>query len=387
MTTSIGIVSEFGGRLEDVNKFLKTTADRDTSILSMFLHLNEPVKAMKAEWVDKALVGFKDTVKTALTTSTGTTITVSGGTNAPKRYIAGVTLLEIEDEVVLVASIISTITNETTLNITRAQLSTTAASHAAGKEVVIIGNPRDEGFSAGRNDSQAGNRAYNMTQIFERQLKLSGSSQEISSVSQETLVANQVDELTPELLKEMQHAFFYGRRYDGGSDYTGRRMGGLKYWCAVANGGANNVDKGGNALGFNDIDDIIETYLGNGGDANKLVMFVPVRQQRKLNDLKEARIVGGGMTQAENALNNFVTRYDFGSRGQVEVILSTDLRKDEIYFAQKDKLSVHPLGSRTLKVNDLPNDGDFVRKMLLSEMTLIARNTRETLFRVYNLAT
>ena len=385
MGATQAITSEFGGRLESVNKWLKSVADRNTAVLSMFLDLQSPVTAIKAEWVDKTLVGFKDSLGAALTTTTGTTITVNGGTNSPKRYIAGVSLIEIGDEVMLVNSIITVVTNLTSLNVTRAQYSTTAATYANAAQVVIIGNPRDEAFSAGRNDSQQGVRVYNMTQIFERQLKLSGSSQAVNAVADEVMMQKQLADVTPELLKELQHAFFFGRRSDGGSDFSTRRMGGLKYWC-VANGGANNVDQGGNALNYSMIDDVIENYLNKGGDANKLVMFVSPRQQRKLNDLKEARIVGGGQTQSESNLNNFVSRYDFGNRAQVNVILSTDIKDDEVFFAQKDLLSVVPLGDRSFKVKDLPEDGDFKRKMVVGEYTLIARNTRETLYRISNLA-
>lgn len=379
------VTSEFGGRLEDVNKLLKSVADRNTQILSMFMDLSNPIEAIKAEWVDKTLVGFKDVLSAAISTTNGTTITVAGGTNSPKRYIAGVTLLEIDDEVVLVSSIITTVTNLVSLNVTRAQFSTTAATHANNSQVIIIGNPRDEGFSAGRNDSQAGVRVYNMTQIFERQYRLSGSSQSVAAVGQETLLAKQLAEALPEVLKELQHAMFYGRRFDGGADFTGRRMAGFKWFC-TQNGGANNEDVGGNALNFGLLDDIIEEYLNRGGDANKLCMFVSPKQQRKLNDLKEARIIGGGQSQSDMTLNNYVNKYDFGSRASIDVILSTDIKNDEIYFAQKDLIKVKPLKDRALKKKPLPEDGDFVREMVIGEYTLEARNTRETMYRLYNLA-
>lgn len=379
------VTSEFGGRLEDVNKLLKSVADRNTQILSMFLDAASPVEAIKAEWVDKTLVGFKDVLSAAISTTNGTTITVAGGTNSPKRYIAGVTLLEIDDEVVLVSSIITTVTNLVSLNVTRAQFSTTAATHANNAQVIIIGNPRDEGFSAGRNDSQAGVRVYNMTQLFERQYRLSGSSQAVASVGQETLLAKQLAEALPELLKEVQHAMFYGRRFDGGADFTGRRMGGFKWFCSQ-NGGVNNKDVGGNAMTFQFLDDVIEEYLNRGGDANKLCMFVSPKQQRKLNDLKEARIIGGGMSQSDMTLNNYVNKYDFGSRASIDVILSTDIKNDEVYFAQKDLVKVKPLKGRALFKKPLPEDGDFVREMVVGEYTLEVRNTRETMYRLYNLA-
>jgi hypothetical protein len=385
MGNSIGYVSEFGSRLEDVNKYLKTVADRNTQILSMFMNMKEPVHAIKAEWVDKTLVGFKDTLAAAVTSTTQTTITLNSGTNNPKRYIPGVTLVEMGDEVMLVSSIITTVTNTTSLNVTRSQFSTTAATYVNGRQAIIIGNPRDEGFSAGRNDSQQGVRAYNMTQIFERQIKLSGSTQEVATVGLDSIIEKQVDELSTEILKELQHCMFYGRRFDGGADFTGRRMGGMKWFC-LNNGGNNNQDKGGNGISFNMIDDVIEEYLFRGGDANKLCMFVSVKQQRKLNDLKEARVIGGGMSQDQEVVNNFISRYDFGSKAQVEVILSTDLRNDEVFFAQKDFLSIHSLGKRALQVKILPEDGDFTRRLVFGEYSLVARNARETLFRLHNLS-
>lgn len=386
MSGTISYATDFGGKLEQVHKMLKAVADRDTKFLSMFLNLDEMVTNNKFEWVDKTLVGFKDTLGAALTTSTGTTITVSSGTNAPKRYIDGLTLILIEDEVLLVNSTITVVTNASSYNVSRAQQSTTASSHANAVEVMIVGNPRVEGFSAGRDDSQKGSRVFNYTQIFQREAKLTGTSQHVRSVGDEMKLSKQIADLTKEIVKELQMTLIYGlRSANDSTNYTDRKMGGFRYWAT--SGGGTNTNAAGAAINKSIIEDVIETYLSNGGDANKLCMAVSTRQQRKLNELKEARIIGGGQSQGEKNLNDFVNRYDFGSSAQVDVILLPDLRKDEIYFFQKDLISVHPMEGRAWITKPLPEDGDFVREMILGEFTAVFRNVRETLVRYHSLAT
>lgn len=384
MSGTLSYTTDFSSKQESINAMLMALADRDTKFLSMFLKLGDPVDALKYEWVDKTLVGFQDKLGAANSNSTVTTITVASGSNSPKRYIDGVTLIRIDDEVLLVTSTITVVTNASSYNVTRAQLGTTASTHANNAQIVIIGNPRTEGFSAGRDDSQKGVRKFNYTQIFERQLKLTGSSQAIKAVGQEPQLNKQAADLLPELMKELQYALVHGLRFaNDATNYTDRKMGG--FYHHALNGGTNS-NASQNNLTFSLIDDVIEAYLKNGGDPTKLTMAVSIKQQRKLNELKEARIINGGMTQGESTINNFVQAYDFGSRAHVNVVPLTDLTDSEVYFFQADKVSVHPLGDRAFKRKPLPEDGDFVREMILGEYTAVFRNVQETLFRYYNLA-
>lgn len=385
MSGTISYASDFGGKLELVNKMLKEiTASGDVEFLNMFLNLEEMVTNTKYEWVDTTLVGFKDALGSALTSSSTTVITVSSGTNNPKRYIDGLTLLYIEDEILLVSSTITVVTNASSYCVTRAQRGTTASSHPNLSEVLIVGNPRVEGFSAGRDDTQRGSRYFNYTQIFQREAKLTGTSQHIKSVGDEMKMRKQIKRFTTEIVKELQMSFINGTRHATDSTtYNDRTMGGLR-WAASTYG--VNTALPGTAIDKTLIEDVIETYLSNGGNANKLCMAVSTRQQRKLNEIKEARIIGGGHSQGEKNINNFVNRYDFGSNAQVDVILVPDLRKDEVYFFQKDLISVQPMEGRAWITKPLPEDGDFVREMILGEFTSIFRNPRETLFRYTGLA-
>lgn len=383
MSQTISYATDFGGKLEAVHKMLSVVADRNTEFLKEFLNLNEMVTSNKFEWVDKTLVGFKDALGSALTTSTGTTITVSSGTNAPKRYIDGLTLIEIDDEVLLVNSTITVVTNASSYNVSRAQVGTTASSHANLSEVMLYANPRVEGFSAGRDDSQRGARYFNYTQIFQREAKLTGTSQHVKAVGNEMKLDKQMDDLTKEIVKELQMTFIRGRRYvNDTTNYTDRKMGGLR-WAAETYG--VNTDKAGAAIDKNFLEDVIETALSNGADASKIRMAVSTRQQRKLNELQEARVIHA-VPQDAGKISNFVKVYDFGSSAQVRVRLVPDLKKDEVFFYQDGNISVHPMEGRAWVTKPLPEDGDFVREMILGEFTAVFRNPRETLYRYYGLA-
>jgi hypothetical protein len=379
------VVSDYASRLEGINKMLQQIADRYTPLLNKVLVLGEPATALKHEWVDKTLVGFMDTLKTAMTTTTGTILTVSGGTNTPKRYIGGLSLLRFQgsDEILLVTSVITTVTNSAQLVVTRAYQSSTASTYSATQQLRIFGNPQTEGFTAGRDDSQKGVRRYNYTQIFERELILSGSSQVVDAVSKENRMDQQAANLTPELLKELESALIHGTQF-ASADLTTRAFGGMRYWATTY--GTNQTVSGAD-VDFKMLDDVIEAYLSKGGDPMQLTMLVPVRQQRKINALKEARVVGGGQSQSDNSVNNFVTRYDFGSNAQVDIIWSNDLFPDEVYFFQKDKFKVKPLQDRQWDRVPLAKTGDTDREMLIGEYTLEVFNSTELLYRYYGLNT
>lgn len=376
------VVSDYTARLENVNKTLKTIADRTTPLLSRHLDLKNPATAIKHEWVDKPLVGMRDSLKAALTSSTTTVMTLSGGTDNPKRIIDGVSTLLVGSEYLLVNSTITVVTNSQTLNVSRAQLSSTASSHAVNSEVRILSS-RVEGFTADRDDSQKGVRQYNLTMIVERQLELSGSSQAVDNVGKEQRMKQQRRDLMPEWMKDLELELLYSPRSEN-ADLTSRTAGGFQ-WHAV-NRGAMNKSMGGNKPTFNDFDDIVETYLKNGGDANNITLLTSIQQQRNINELKMERIESGGMTQAEMGLNNFVEFYKFGSKARIKILFHTDVMNDEMYFYDASKVKVIPLQGRQLKREPLAKNSDTDREMILGEYTFVFRNTKQTLFRMYELA-
>jgi hypothetical protein len=368
------VVSDYASRLESISKILNTCADRSSPLLKQFAQFAATdVINTKHEWVNRTLVTLRDVLNANITNS-ATTVVTRANANSPARYIPNVSILTIGDEQMLVTAVTVGVST-TTLTVTRGVQGSTAAAATAGAGIAIL-NPRVEGFLANRDDSQYGVRAFNYSQIFERQLKLSGTSQAIKTVGDENKVYSQMELLTLEIMKELENAVIRSSRYIASND-TQRQMGGLIWWAKQV---GNSSNQGSNAITTTMLDNLIESYAQNGGDVGKMCLILPYKQQRKINELKASRIISGGMSQSEKTLTNAVDRYDFNGSASIKFILSTDLFPDEIIVCQEDKIAVKPLTGRAWQKEDLAKTGDSSDSMILGEYTLEVKNPKETLF-------
>jgi hypothetical protein len=382
--------SEYANRRESLDDVIKRVADRSTPFSSRFLSLSKPFDNYKFEWSDKVLNGFKDTLAASITSTTQTIITLSGGTNSPKAIKDGVTLLLLTqadgtDELALVSSTISVASNYRKIVISRGERSTTAVTLANASTVKIVGAPREEGFDASRDDSQKGPRLYNFTQIFNRELKLSRTSQAINVAGNEAKMAQQIAEQMPELMKELEMAFINNIVRSETGDV--RISMGLRGACTTTTFGAtsaNNVNQNGALLNKHFLESQFETISSAGGDLRRLFMAVSHTQQRQINLLKEDRVL---MSQTEKTLNNFVNRYDYGTDASIEIFYSNDLDAGEIYIGNLDNIDITPLEGAKMFRQQLAVTGDNKREMLVGEYGFKFRNVPQTLYRHYGLAT
>jgi hypothetical protein len=373
--------SSFEGRREDLAETLGRIANHYTPVLDQFLDLRKEATNYKHEWVDKPLAGLKDSILAASTLVTaGGVVTVNGGTNTPKRYIDGVSIIRINSEYLLVTSTVTVVTNSRTLAVTRAQRSTTAVQHLPNSQVFIM-NPRAESFESDRNDAQFGIRKYNLTRIFERQYGLSGTAQALNTPGSENTLKGQRLELAAELMKELQMGMFHGARYESGAS---RDMGGLYWWATQ--GGGNTTAAAGATLTLGYFDDIIENYANAGGDVTKMMMLCSFKQQRKINALKATRVVGAH-GQNDKSINNIVETYDFNGKAHVKIVATTDVNDDELFILQDGNVKVIPLQGRMFKDEALAKTNDADKRMLVGEYTMEVRNVKETLYHYSGLAT
>lgn len=372
--------TDYDSLLESINNEINRIAERERPLLKRHLDLSNPVASWKHEWVDKNLVAFRTTLKTALTSSTTTVVTLSNTTTNPARIVDTVTHLLMGSELMLVVSTITTSTVESVYCVDRAERSTTASSQAVSTEVIIL-DDREEGFTASRDDSQKGVRQENYSVIVNAELKLSGSSVAFNTAGMENTLAAQRQDLIPEVLKKLEDQLLYGHRYKNGTTETDRSSGGFLAWASIINSNTQAVNA---AVDKNLIEGVIEQYILNGGDPSKLCMVTSVNQQRQINQLKADRVL---MSQKETTLNDMVNTYDFGTQAQVEIMFHPGVRKGEAFFYQKDKVKVKPIKGRALFTKKLPEDGDFVREMLCGEYVFEFHNADKLLFHKSGLTT
>lgn len=383
------LTSQYENRREDLDDVIKKVADRSTPFSSKFMNLKAAADAYKFEWSDKVLNGFSDTLAASITSTLQTIITVSGGTNTPKAYKDGISLLLIDGfgvaEVALVSSTITMTTTYRKMVIARGERSSTPTTLANAGVIKIMSNPRVEGFDADRDDSQKGARLYNFTQIFERQLKISRTSQKVKVAGKEASMAVQVAEQMPELFKELECAFINNTVRSETGDV--RISGGLR-WAVSTSGlgaAANSVDRtSAGAINRALLEEYIATILGNGVNAKNLFLAVSHTQQRAINLLKEDNIL---MSQSEKGLNRMVNKYDYGTDASIEIFYSNDLAADEMYLGNSDNIEIVPLAGSKLFRRPLAVTGDNDREMLVGEYGFKFRNVKQSLFRFYNLPT
>lgn len=375
--------TDYTARRESVATMLNDIANRETVLVPIIADFSaSDVTNIRHEWVNKPLASLKDTLAAAQASTTSTVLTVSATTAAPARYIANVSVLQFGTESMLVTSVVTITATYTGLQVTRGFRSSTPTTYASGTQFFIVGG-RSEGFTANRDDAQYGVREFNFTSIIERQLKLSGTSQSMKTVGDENKIARQVAELTAELMKQLQVNAIWGVRNQNGTNAFDHTMGGLRDYAQRA---GNQIDNGGNAVSTTLFDNIIETYANRGGDVSKMMALVSYKQQRKINELKAARIISGGMSQSESTLTNKVDRYDFNGAARIGIVATTDVADNEIIIFQEGKVKLKPLNGRAWKVEDLAKTGDTDDKLIVGEYTMEVANARETLFNYTNLS-
>lgn len=358
-------------RHEDLRDVVaKIVQERNHNFLDLVLTQNMAATDTKHYWVDKQLKGQRAVLNEALDNSeTGIDIVDA----ASKRIITNKTYIKIDDEIMGPVSAVNT----NTLTVTRAALGTTAATHSSGADVFLF-TLEEEGADNSRDDSQSGSKVYNITKIFRRELKLSGTSQAVKSVGNDNAWSNQVAELLPELMDELALMSIHGTRYADG-DESLRSFGGLSYYVSNAD------DEGANAISTDMLDNKVNELLNNGASASDLCILAPGAQIKRINALKIARVVGGGMSDSSNTLRQNVDMYEF-SDALVKVMRVPEVPKNEIYIVDKSKIKVVPLQNRSFKVEDIGKVGDSVQKLLVGEYTMEVMNGAQAHIRVKNLA-
>jgi hypothetical protein len=390
MAGAISYTTDALVQIQDLNKFIQTTGDRRYIAYTDFMS-SDQAKNTVHSWSNEALQGYNTVLSAALTSTTGTAITLAAGTNTGRvRLIAGKSIAEIADERVLVTSIVTVATNYTTVNVTRGYNSTATASTAytgVGAQFRLVDFDVAEGADADRDDSTFATTLLNYTQIFDHQIRLSGTLQAIESAytnggKEGSILAQQYKGLQ-EILLKVERAIFDGIQASGVSNAT-RKMGGLKWW-ATQYGVVE--DASGTPLTVQMFDAQIKKMLDLGADPSNLTAYMSLTQLQNLQKYKADRVIGGGLSGKEKTIDNSWDEYISPGGARVTMKWSAQLKPSEVYIVQAGKMKFVTLQNRQLVSNDLAKTGDSDRKQLLMEGTLEVNNPRECLYLIKNLST
>lgn len=348
---------------QDIAPAVSLLAERETPILARVLRSTMAATAVKHEWVNRVLRGFKTTLGAAIADGVTTSITVA----STLTHNVGEMLL-IDQEYLLVTAV-----SGVNLTVTRGYAGSTAAAHSNGARIDVVSRPELEGADANTEDQEVGTPDYNYTQIFERVVKLTGTAQAIDVVGPDGSLDAHAQEKTTELLKELERAFMLGARVGPGGASQRRSLGGLRSFVT-------GVDKAGAGLTTDMIDAAVYDLLEIGGNPNAIIASTV--QKRVINGFKNSKV---RQTQAERTVGDLVDVYE-SEAGNLQVIRSNDLPPGELMIVDLGRCLVVPLQGRGFGMERLAKTGDSDNVQILGEYTAELRNP-EAHTRFFGLAT
>ncbi|GAH18429.1 unnamed protein product, partial [marine sediment metagenome] len=255
-----------------------------------------------------------DVVSTAVASATG-----AGGLDVANcTYFRTGDLIQIEKEVMLVTSV----SDASTIAVTRGYGGTTAVAHSAGTTTTIIGNAALEGEDTDEDRSTTLVRKANFCQILKVGVKLSGTAQAVGWLTTGDKLADAKVMRLRELLRDLEKTILLGRTDVStiGSDTARRSMAGIV--CSLATNTASTATLTESGMG-----NLLQSCYDQGSRDIDLIV-APPKQKRIISGWNSSRVQVTNDAEA-NTYRNVVEVYesDFGAQ---RVIMSRWLPEDTL---------------------------------------------------------
>ncbi len=272
----------------DISQIM-TEQDPDRYPFVRFLEALAKNKAThwKHEWNEERLKAFRTTVKTG-SGIIGSAVSTDLQVDDANLFVGG-DMIRIQHGTTFENVYVASVTNSTTLVVTRAQSGTTAlATIAAADEVIHLGSASAENAGAPDGDHIDPTPIYNIVQIFRDAVELSEDAINLKYFNWSDIEKKQLKDAAQKHLEKMERAFLLGERsYNSGKRTTGGFEWFIRTYGSLTDsalGLSNSVfDMSGlsfNELTFDKMSDPIFRYgsktkvmLGSGATLSKVGTF------------------------------------------------------------------------------------------------------------------
>jgi len=355
--------------LRDVISVATYSGERPDPIYDMIWDPGIQAHAARHEWGDKYLKAATTTLNADITNS-ATTVTVPTGKGAKldiknSNTTAGLyCILQIDFEEMLVTAG----AGNDSLTVTRGYNGTTGAAHTAGATIKVT-QYWAEGSDYNTDFFEGATTSYNMTEIFRKDVNLSGSMMNFKGLAGDNSMAKQLTEKDIQLMKLIADACYLGNRV-GSTNEAVRRMGGIRYYAAK-NATGYTVDKS-----FIE-QTVIIPLLEGGADPNNLCLSVPNSLYSRITALKNALVTAGGMGNTERRIVSDYDVYEFGS-APLTIMRSTCIPNGAACAFDRSRVKLLGVPGRIGVEEVLGKTGDNQKVMKLSEVTMECMNGADT---------
>ena len=362
----------FQNKKRDLSDVLSTVIKDEPRFISLFKPSEDATQQMH-EWLEDQLTGRSVTV----------TAVSSGTLSASAADLAKLkvgTLVVVKDDSALFR--VATVTSSGfTVALVSANGSKTAAP-AADDVLSIVSTPVQEGSNPGDGDETGltGQTGFNCTQIFRKDIILSGSALAVNVFG---TVDNQLNKQTAfalgELARDLNRVALFGRRVEATASARGE-AGGLYFFGCGDNG--LSVDASAAALDSVVVNDAAQAVLGAGGDPS-LILCSPGQARVLSNEYKnQLQIV-----RSDDRRGAYVAVIvnEINGRGMT-VMADPDMPDTDSWIIDPAGFGLASLKGRAITDSDAtPKGFDGIKRMALGEVTFVFRNAGARLCRISNL--
>ncbi|PEL59664.1 SU10 major capsid protein [Bacillus wiedmannii] len=312
------------------------------------LGFGDPVTSVEHVWFEDEMFAQESTLTKVLTVGASFIDVEETDAFRPKQVV------RIGEELILITKV-----EGEKLTVVRGYAETVAEAHEAGETIEVMFVESQEGSDARDSRYKPRKRVSNITQIFDETVELSGTAQAIAQHGINDAYEMEKQKKQLELALQLEKAIVNGVRYENGNV---RMMRGIRSFIktnVIKAEGAEIADE--HLIGA--LRSIFERS-GNAGGNYKII--VGATQKIAISAFDNALI---RLSREDNGRGQVVDHYisDFGN---AEIILNNNLRSDEIFVIDANRIGIRPLQTREFSHTFLGKKGDYMRGMLVGEYTL-----------------
>ncbi len=363
----------FQNKKRDLSDILSTVIKDSPRFISNFRTV-ENATQQKHEWIEDQITGRSVNASAAA----NGVLTVNAADSAK---VHPGTLLTFKDD-----SALFVVTTQTASSITIELASANGSDLNAetipsdGGIFNIVSTPVSEGSISGDETGIAGSGNYNCTQIFRKDIILSGSALAVNIFGNvDNLLNRQTSFALDELARDLNRVALFGRRVEAAKNVKGE-AGGLYYFgCGE---GALAIDAGAKTLDSFMINDAAQAVLSEGGDPMQILCspgqarVLSSEYRQNLQILRSDDRRGAYVAQIVNEING---------RGMI-IMADPDMPDTDSWIIDPAGFGLSSLQGRSICDEDAtPKGFDGIKRMALGEVTFEFKNAKQRLCRIKNL--
>ena len=365
----------FANRKRDLADIFSTIIADEPRFISNFKRVADATHR-KHEWMDDTLAGRAVTA----TAAGNSTLTVSVSDAAKLKEG---TLIALKDDSALfrVKSVSGTTVAVELVSANGSSLTADTLPENGGR-FIIVSTPMAEGTFNGDGDESciAGKVDYNCTQIFRKEIVISGTALAMDfSHNADVQLNRQTAFALSDLCRDLNRVALFGRRIEAAPGVRGE-AGGLYAFASGAN--ALQIDASGAALDSHIINDAAQMVMGEGGEPTQILCspgqarVLSNEYRDKLQIIRSDDRRGAYVAVIVNEING---------RG-ITIMADPDVPDTDAWILDPAGFGISALKNRAICDEDAtPKGFDGIRRVALGELTFEFRNVLQRVCRISKL--